>query len=300
MSHVRQDPVFVVGAARSGTSLLQAMLAAQEGFASFPETHFVSRIAPRLRENDEGRISGSDLGAALAEQSSLLGIELADIAADPPGTLKEVFEEIVQRCLAAQGVDAAAVRWVEKTPDHIHHLRRLAAWYPAARIVAVVRHPVDVILSQRRNLTHQRGKPVRVTAQHWAEAVNAADVFAHDHPDRLLSVRYEDLLGDLQTSLRRIGSFLGTTLSAERATSFAGQADRIARPEEVWKAGLQSGLQRGRAAPRLGMPGRGLLRMQCVTRDEMLRHGYRPRWAPLQRLYDRLVAFRSRPRGSRP
>ena len=39
-----QNPVFIVGCPRSGTTLLQALLATQAGFYSFIETHFFNLI----------------------------------------------------------------------------------------------------------------------------------------------------------------------------------------------------------------------------------------------------------------
>ncbi|NBL01166.1 MAG: hypothetical protein EOM50_24880, partial [Erysipelotrichia bacterium] len=41
---LRQDPVFVVGYPRSGTTLMQSLLATQDSTISLPETHFFTLV----------------------------------------------------------------------------------------------------------------------------------------------------------------------------------------------------------------------------------------------------------------
>ena len=54
-----QNPVFIVGNGRSGTTLLQSLLATQNGVYSFPETHFFSHVYPLL-ESDSGGFLAPD------------------------------------------------------------------------------------------------------------------------------------------------------------------------------------------------------------------------------------------------
>ncbi len=51
--HLSQNPIFVVGYPRSGTTLLQALMATQGNLATFPETHFFSTVyAGNAASND--------------------------------------------------------------------------------------------------------------------------------------------------------------------------------------------------------------------------------------------------------
>jgi hypothetical protein len=50
-----ENPVFVVGYPRAGTTFLQSLLATQEGFMAFRETHFFSRIMPQVLRAENGR-----------------------------------------------------------------------------------------------------------------------------------------------------------------------------------------------------------------------------------------------------
>ena len=58
------SPVFIVGSPRSGTTLLQCMLSANDAFFSMPETHFFCSILPSLNLNHKELINPDSLRAA--------------------------------------------------------------------------------------------------------------------------------------------------------------------------------------------------------------------------------------------
>ena len=47
--NLSQNPIFIVGFPRSGTTLLQSLLCTQKGVVSFPETHFFDIIAKTIK-----------------------------------------------------------------------------------------------------------------------------------------------------------------------------------------------------------------------------------------------------------
>ena len=88
----RPAPVFIVGAPRSGTTMLAAMVGSHKLFGVGPETQFFSKLSPQV------------LGAAIADPdwpkaatSALMGLMLAD---QPVADLFETNEAEITACLS--------------------------------------------------------------------------------------------------------------------------------------------------------------------------------------------------------
>jgi len=206
----RQPPMpFIVGAPRSGTTLLRLMLDAHPDLAIPPETSFVAAVSA-LTE------SGGDLRTRFLET----------ITAYPPnapnwqdfGLAREAFAEAVQALepftvadglrtfyrLYAQRFDKS--RWGEKTPDYSLHIGTIAALLPEARFVHLVRDGRDVAASWRQQWFSPGHEP-EVLARAWADRVEAArsagPACAH-----YIEVFYEDLVARPEPVLRRLCEFL--------------------------------------------------------------------------------------------
>ncbi len=139
-----------------------------------------------------------------------------------------IFELVFGTLARWQGKD----RWLEKTPGHLLFLDQIMAGLPGARCVELVRDPRAVLASKR--LRHLRGRKPRpagsggapapagadsfrrlASGYHpfwdslgWKAAVRAGAAAGARHPERLLRVRYEDLVSHPDTVVPRICDFL--------------------------------------------------------------------------------------------
>ena len=134
---------------------------------------------------------------------------------------------------------------LEKSPPNVMMTRLLQKFYPNASFVVVVRHPVVVALSTKkwRRLLNTRWRRI-ATFRWWNYAslssmvghwVRAYDTLAADsgHLQRVVLVRYEDLVTDPDRELGRIQRFLGLS-SAIPAGSLSGS--HSTRYEDTWQA----------------------------------------------------------------
>lgn len=97
---------------------------------------------------------------------------------------------------------AGKPRWVEKTPKHIRHIRRILEWCPDAKILIILRDGRDVAFSiQARTGDLENG------IKRWVEDNRAGKEF-WGHPN-VYVVKYEDLIGDFESTIKDILSFLG-------------------------------------------------------------------------------------------
>lgn len=185
-------PVFVVGTPRSGTTLVEQILAAH-GQA-------------------EGVGELDDVGQLVRGLPALLGG-----GADYPACLTTIGPDEVQALAGAhlERLDAlapAALRVVDKMGANYAHLGLIALMLPGARIVHCVRDPRDVGLSMYRrgfpgdypyayDLTHlgQFFAEYRRLMAHWRAVL----------PVPMLEVAYEDLIAAPEPTMRRIVDFCG-------------------------------------------------------------------------------------------
>jgi tetratricopeptide (TPR) repeat protein len=173
-------PVFVVGMPRSGTSLLEQILASHPSVAGVGEMDFWS---------DEFRSDEARIRKALLPQE-----QRQKIAANYLHVLK------------SREPDADYV--VEKTPVNADHLGLIHSVFPNARIIYVQRDPIDTCLScyfqnfsMALNYTFDLNDLAGYYRQHER-------LMAHWHkvlpPGTLLDVPYEELVSDQETWTRKI------------------------------------------------------------------------------------------------
>lgn len=245
MSPLRQDPIFVVGYPRSGTTLMQGILAAQPGFITIPETHYFSIVERGICDDDD-QVKPDSWGivqARIEEKCGLSGALLDGVLAcrrmGTTGTHSKVlFEAILMGLIAEAGIAASlasTLRWVEKTPTHAKFLERIHSFYPGMKAIRMVRHPVPSILSRKNKFPFNRDRGLKDLARHWVDIQMSAEVFRSAHPGLLGDLRYEDVIANPQESIRQLSLHLEMDIDPEGVTTYRRFLGHAIRPDETWK-----------------------------------------------------------------
>uniref|UniRef100_UPI0035C96E3C tetratricopeptide repeat-containing sulfotransferase family protein n=1 Tax=uncultured Sphingomonas sp. TaxID=158754 RepID=UPI0035C96E3C len=192
--------VFLLGFPRSGTTLLEQVLAAHPRVATLEE-------APTLAAAYQAFLSDADACAALLR----LGDEEATAWAE------HYWREIAQR-----GVDVAGRLFVDKQPAGTLSLPIIARLFPHAKILFALRDPRDVVLSCFRQAFQMNAMTYAFTdLTETAACYDACMRLAQQARARLplawCDVRHEALVEDFEGELARITGFLG--LEADPAMS---------------------------------------------------------------------------------
>jgi hypothetical protein len=288
-----QDPIFIVGYPRSGTTLLQRLLAAQPGIYTFPETHFFCVIEKKiLWGEDRESVPPGSLAAVFENLINKMELQLtvaeqADLrrqAAEGKLSSKTLFEFIVDRCLRElhPGIEnVPGWRWLEKTPNHAHFLERIIAMYPDAQVLHILRHPVPAIYSRKLKFPFNRDTPVGELARRWSRMLLDVERFQDAHPERIFSLRYEDLVRDMDGQMQGVAGFLNRAFDhgilAAMKLEKKCNAEAFILPSETWKRedlcldmGPTNGKYRGL------VPAADVAAIEAIVREPMRRHGYEP------------------------
>jgi tetratricopeptide (TPR) repeat protein len=186
-------PVFVVGLPRSGTTLVEQILASHplvHGAGELFDAHSVFQRLPEL------------VGQPAVDSFQAFGALAPDTARAAARIYLERLDELAP---------AAALRVVDKMPDNLRLLGLIAVLWPRARVIMCLRDPRDVALS-----CWQTGFESNPWANDWDFiARRVADMerltlnWRRTKPLDWLEVRYEALVVDLEGHARRLIDFVG-------------------------------------------------------------------------------------------
>lgn len=254
-------PIFIIGANRSGTTLLRLMLNAHSRIAIPEETiYFKSSIAgvsidnwraPGLSTAAYHTLVTSTLDAnpTMLAHLNRSGLE-AELCQDAPHDLRRPFALLLQRWAEAQG----KARWGEKTPGNLFFVDVLLEMFPGAQFIHVVRDPRAGVASMQQVDFFPNSIPFNAMNRRKHDRV--AERMRHHVPStQWRTVLYEDLVADPESVLSALCSYLGETfepamlafhrtssqyMKSEAATSFNAAATQPVTDTmtEKWKAQL--------------------------------------------------------------
>jgi tetratricopeptide (TPR) repeat protein len=202
-------PVFIVGMPRSGTSLVEQILASHPAVFGAGELKFWDTAFAAF----ESAAAGSSSAAGLI-----------------PGMAREFLGQV-------SALSGSALRVIDKMPANFRYAGLIHAALPRARIIHMQRHPVDTCLSiyfhnflnrgsyanDLSNLAHYYTEYLRLT-EHWRAVLPAG---------ALLQVPYEGLIADQEGWTRRMLDFIGLPWDP-RCLEFH-QTDRVVITASKWQ-----------------------------------------------------------------
>ncbi|MGV9776172.1 sulfotransferase family protein [Streptosporangium sp. NPDC003464] len=213
-------PIFILSPVRSGSTLLRALLNAHSMLHAPHELH-VRRLTVGF-------------GTPLSRRAmDALGHNQADLK-------HLLWDRVLHRELVRSGKSFV----VDKTPANAFAFERIAACWPDARYVFLLRHPASIAKSWHEAAPDRRTpEEAALDALRYMKAVQRARRALTG-----LTVRYEDLTGDPAAETRRVCDFLGVPWEP-RMLDY-GEQTVIQKGLGDWKDKIQSGaVQRGRDLP---------------------------------------------------
>jgi len=189
-SSCEDEPVFLIGFPRSGTTLLDTFLRGQKGLALLEEKPAVAKLR-------------AELGTSLGHDISIMNtVEQSTLSA----ARKAYFDELKSHKLKGLVID--------KLPMNLVSAGEILRVFPRAKFILALRDPADAVLScfmqvfdlnpamATLDSPEDAAKTYAHSMQIWKQTVEALS-------PAFVTTRYEDLISDPEKAIRPVLSFLG-------------------------------------------------------------------------------------------
>ncbi len=231
--------VFIVGCPRSGTTLIQSLLASHPTIHSFPESHFFALAVPRRWWIRVLGLPSLYVEKELREFLVNAGLFKMEVFF-PKGLSKMRFVCWTQsfiRILDEATSQLGKTIWVEKTPRHLHCIELIQKLVPNPRFIHVLRNGYDTVASLFRvTNTYPEfwgGKrSVEQCLRRWKRDVRISLSY-FNKPGHLL-VRYENLVSRTPEVLKKVCAFLGVDYIESMIEEHRFAAERVILPHQDW------------------------------------------------------------------
>jgi len=195
--HPDPAPIFIVGLPRSGSTLVEQILASHSQVEGTMELHNILALVRELDHRDANRDGYPETVRALSTD------ELTGLG-------RRYIED-------TRAVRSGRPHFIDKMPNNFSHVGLIHAILPKAGIVDVRRHPLDACLSNYKQYfangqsfsydLEDLGRYYRcylALMDHWDEVL----------PGRVMHLQYEELIRDPQDTIRSLLAYCGLPFEA--------------------------------------------------------------------------------------
>ena len=205
-------PIFVIGAERSGTTMLGSMIGAHSDVLCLPESNFIAVYMPTsdpqqpvdaaaalrlFRSHYKFRTMWRDV--RIDEKS--LGAETGAV------TFPQLVDWLVRQYASSVG-KRSATSWVDHAPNNLLYVHRLNQHFPDSKFVHIVR---DGRAFANSMIAADWGpNDVIEAAERWIYFIGLGMIATNYLGERrIITVKYEDVVLNTEESMGRIAKFLG-------------------------------------------------------------------------------------------
>lgn len=202
------SPIFIVGIPRSGSTLTERILGRHSKIEGAGELQVMPHLVAALEEHR--RVAGGQGGRAAL-----------------PADLSRMAHWYLER--AGEFRHTGKPRFVDKYNSNWLHAGLIRLMLPNARIIDVRRDALDCCWSAYKTLGDTYTNDQRDLGRYYRDYVRFMAAIDSASPGGILTVRYEDLVADVETETRRMLDFLGLDFDPS-CIDFHLSEDAVATP----------------------------------------------------------------------
>jgi LPS sulfotransferase NodH len=229
---------FLVGCPRSGTTLLQSLLAAHTKIHSFPESHFFTGLDSPNRWFRTLGIAPLQAKQRFVELLRNLGRPDMECHLPAWSIFTTQYVKAFNYVLDTVTENEGKTIWLEKTPGHLHHIDRIERIVKGVAFIHIVRSGSDVVASlyevtkKYPDVWHGPWSIDRCIKQ-WCDdaAISISHLQKHNHA----LIKYEALVNDPELVLKQLCEFLCIEFERAMLREYVAAAKNVSLPTEPWK-----------------------------------------------------------------
>lgn len=242
--------VFIVGCSRSGTTLLQTLLASHEEATTFPETQFFPtmmrgrlpypRVLTRL-----GLATGKEIDYLKRMLKRFGREELIPLIPRQPWMVKDSIEIYIS-LLDFIAANMKKKIWIEKTPLNILWIEMIEEYVPSPIVIHMIRDGRDVVASIidrcRENPEVFEGQDVEYATRLWNQCMRKTKghIFKENH----FLVEYSDLTQNTIEVVNRVGSAIGLNYEQIDIQNRHKVIESAVLDSESWKSNVSRSVEK--------------------------------------------------------
>jgi tetratricopeptide (TPR) repeat protein len=227
------DPIFIIGLPRSGSTLIEQILASHSAVEG---THELAQVPRMVLE-----LQGREPDIANPRYPRVL-----------PSLELERFKELGERYLSETRVYRArgTPRFIDKMPNNFRHLGFVHLMLPNARIIDARREPMACCFGNLKQLFAQGQEftySIEDIARYYRTYLELMEHWDRVLPGRILRIHHEDVVDDLETNVRRILEYCGLDFEPQCLEFYRTERSvRTASSEQVRQPIYREGLEQWR------------------------------------------------------
>lgn len=274
------QPFFIIGSKRGGTTLLRLMLNKHEALMVPPESHFILPLVKRFKQLNQP-LTLQELNEAkkiIINHPRFDTWKINDVEVDgiikqlsQPFYLASFIDALFRYKISGQNKE----RWGEKTPEYIDIIPALNELFPNSQFIALVRDGRDVAISLKDR--GWEGWSIYQRAAYWRRCIQNIDLL-NKFGDRKILIKYENLVIEPEKTLQLVTQFLGVTFNTDMMQFHKDYSENITDVEI--KSGVHTKLKRqpdakediGRWKKQLSLS--AVWRFESVCYNELASMGY--------------------------
>lgn len=275
-------PIFIVGANRSGTTLLRLILNAHSRIAIPEEILYFRSQIHDFSIDDWDNASISDIQFEAIVRDFVGRVEIPDLDREAaitdilsrPRDLRSPYQGLMEYWTGTQG----KVRWGEKTPGNLFYANVINEMFPDACFIHMVRDPRPGVYSMERVWFFPEDIIFNALSRHKHMTVGRATLEKNVPADRIMTLRYEDLVADPEGTVRTICEFIGEDYEPEMMTYHKG-ADKHMRSDAAagFNASATRPITKGKNRGwQDNLTSAEVAAIELISRNEMKEFGYAP------------------------
>lgn len=224
--------IFLFGCPRSGTTLLQVILARHPEVYSLPESFFFSlTVGYRRKLLARWNITTGREKYGLMKTSEILGLKSSPLPYKRSLFYKPTVDTFVNYFDRITVENDKSI-WLEKTPFHNNYIDIIKKYVPEVHFIHIIRDGKDTVASivdraykHDTTLFAEKEKDPRFGIRKWNNAMRISSKHIHD-PDHSF-VSYEALACDPDRVLNKLCEDLGIAYLPEMKDPKAGTTDKL-------------------------------------------------------------------------
>lgn len=224
---IRKTPIFIVGLPRTGTTLVERMLSSHSRVASLGETQFLQMV--------------------LRRESGISGVEgmnpemLEAVANKDMGLIAKGYLDVVRYRLGEEPM------FIDKLPFNFLYVGFIAKAFPDTGIVLLERNPMDSCFAMYKQVftwAYKFSYTLEGLGRYYVAYDRLRSHWRELLGERLITVRYEDLVADQDGETRRLLARLGlafeqSCLDFDRNRSASTTASSVQVREKIHSRSIE-------------------------------------------------------------